>query len=630
MIQSTPVKRNRAYRPRRSRPIVAQRSWNAPARVKMSGGRMSAPTRPGRRPPAAAPARRRVAAGARRAGSGSAPLVAAAAGAFVAGLVVGASGEDPRRDDGAAVRRRLGARRLRADARAAARRGPGRCARAGFAATYRDAARVATLARRRRRPRRASRRAAGSSCRCGCDTRIFGTLTAPLALPVVGDGRRSAEIAWSAEPRTAGAAPGREARRQHPHAAARGDPGPRRHAARRGRGAPVRAGRARVRDRRPRRPGAARACRRARSAAASRPARRSALTGLEREFDEQLAGTPGRQAARRRPGARRGRARRRAAPCARRSTPTSSAPRSRRSPGASAASPSCARATARCSRSPASPTPRPSRPAPCSRSSRSPPRSRPASPSRRASTRSRPPRCWRASSSRTPTASPAAARSRPRSRTRATRSSPRWAPSSAPRSSSPPPSSSASTPIRASRARCARRSPPPREIGDDLAVGSTAIGQGKVLATPLEFADDRRRDRRARRACAQPTLRKGDDPRRKRVDARGHGARTVNRYMRAVVTAGTGVAAQIPASSVAGKTGTAELRDTTNEDPDPVRPQRAARRRHDRHERLVRRLRAGRQAARRRRGHARRAGRRAARPPRRRRGSCSRPRSTAS
>ena len=30
--------------------------------------------------------------------------------------------------------------------------------------------------------------------------------------------------------------------------------------------------------------------------------------------------------------------------------------------------------------------------------------------------------------------------------------------------------------------------PPASEIGDDLAVGSTAIGQGRVLATPLEFA----------------------------------------------------------------------------------------------------------------------------------------------
>ena len=30
--------------------------------------------------------------------------------------------------------------------------------------------------------------------------------------------------------------------------------------------------------------------------------------------------------------------------------------------------------------------------------------------------------------------------------------------------------------------------PLPNEIGDDLAVGSSAIGQGKVLATPLQMA----------------------------------------------------------------------------------------------------------------------------------------------
>ena len=47
-------------------------------------------------------------------------------------------------------------------------------------------------------------------------------------------------------------------------------------------------------------------------------------------------------------------------------------------------------------------------------------------------------------------------------------------------------------------------------------------------------------------------------------------ARTVAKYMRSVVTSGTGVAANIPGVRVAGKTGTAELRDTTNQDPDPT------------------------------------------------------------
>jgi len=108
------------------------------------------------------------------------------------------------------------------------------------------------------------------------------------------------------------------------------------------------------------------------------------------------------------------------------------------------------------------------------------------------------------------------------------------------------------------------------EIGDDLAVGSTAIGQGKVLATPLLFAT-------VAGAIAErgvrpiPTLLKGDEPRRERATSEPV-ARAIARYMRRVVTSGTGVGAQIPGVKVAGKTGTAELRDTTNEDLDPNDP----------------------------------------------------------
>jgi cell division protein FtsI/penicillin-binding protein 2 len=106
------------------------------------------------------------------------------------------------------------------------------------------------------------------------------------------------------------------------------------------------------------------------------------------------------------------------------------------------------------------------------------------------------------------------------------------------------------------------------EIGDDLAVGSTAIGQGKVLATPLEMAT-------VAGAIAtdgvrvRPTLRKGTDPQRTRATSQ-EVARTIGRYMRSVVRSGTGVGAAIPGVQVAGKTGTAELRDTTNDDPEPT------------------------------------------------------------
>jgi penicillin-binding protein A len=49
-------------------------------------------------------------------------------------------------------------------------------------------------------------------------------------------------------------------------------------------------------------------------------------------------------------------------------------------------------------------------------------------------------------------------------------------------------------------------------------------------------------------------------------------AREVTRAMRAVVTGGTGTGAAISGVDVAGKTGTAELRSTVNQDPQPTDP----------------------------------------------------------
>ena len=109
--------------------------------------------------------------------------------------------------------------------------------------------------------------------------------------------------------------------------------------------------------------------------------------------------------------------------------------------------------------------------------------------------------------------------------------------------------------------------PAPEEIGDDLAVGSSAIGQGKVLATPLELATVAATiGLRGRRVA--PTLSRGGQGAATRATSE-RTARVVARFMRAVVKSGTGVGAKVPGVSVAGKTGTAELRSTVNEDPVP-------------------------------------------------------------
>ena len=112
--------------------------------------------------------------------------------------------------------------------------------------------------------------------------------------------------------------------------------------------------------------------------------------------------------------------------------------------------------------------------------------------------------------------------------------------------------------------------PPAEEIGDDLAVGSSAIGQGRLLATPLQMAE-------VAGAIAtggvrvQPTLRKGAPARRVRATP-APVARTIGSFMRSVVTDGTGGAAAVPGFAVAGKTGTAELRDSTPEPPPGAEP----------------------------------------------------------
>jgi cell division protein FtsI/penicillin-binding protein 2 len=102
--------------------------------------------------------------------------------------------------------------------------------------------------------------------------------------------------------------------------------------------------------------------------------------------------------------------------------------------------------------------------------------------------------------------------------------------------------------------------PPAAKIGDDLAVGSSAIGQGQVQATTLQMALVAATIGLVGRRPT-PTLAFGEHKRPVRVIP-APVARTVRTLMLGVVNHGTGTAAAIPGMRVAGKTGTAELRTT--------------------------------------------------------------------
>jgi cell division protein FtsI/penicillin-binding protein 2 len=119
--------------------------------------------------------------------------------------------------------------------------------------------------------------------------------------------------------------------------------------------------------------------------------------------------------------------------------------------------------------------------------------------------------------------------------------------------------------------------PAAADIGDDLAVGSSAIGQGRVQATTLTMAlvgatialhGER----------PLPTFAYGQRLGRVRVTS-PRIAREVGTMMQAVVSYGTGVAAAIPGTTVAGKTGTAELEDARKPDdatdPETLTPEEA-------------------------------------------------------
>jgi penicillin-binding protein A len=102
--------------------------------------------------------------------------------------------------------------------------------------------------------------------------------------------------------------------------------------------------------------------------------------------------------------------------------------------------------------------------------------------------------------------------------------------------------------------------PPANEIKSDLEIASTAIGQFRTLATPLVMASV------AQTIAADgvrylPTLALGERTDRVRVTSR-RVARTIASMMVDVVDYGTGTAAALPRVKVAGKTGTAELENT--------------------------------------------------------------------
>jgi cell division protein FtsI/penicillin-binding protein 2 len=99
--------------------------------------------------------------------------------------------------------------------------------------------------------------------------------------------------------------------------------------------------------------------------------------------------------------------------------------------------------------------------------------------------------------------------------------------------------------------------PQPSGIGDDLDIGSTAIGQGKVLASPLQMASAAATIGN-RGLRVKPHVLVGEPLQTVRVTSPRIAA-TLRRLMIAVVKFGTGTAADISGVQVAGKTGTAEL-----------------------------------------------------------------------
>ena len=101
----------------------------------------------------------------------------------------------------------------------------------------------------------------------------------------------------------------------------------------------------------------------------------------------------------------------------------------------------------------------------------------------------------------------------------------------------------------------------PKDLSESVETGESAIGQGEVLATPLEMAAVSQTVanggvRLPNSIARDPELQPPDD--QVKVSS-PETAATMRQLMIGVVNDGTGVAAQLPGIQVAGKTGTAEL-----------------------------------------------------------------------
>jgi peptidoglycan glycosyltransferase len=110
----------------------------------------------------------------------------------------------------------------------------------------------------------------------------------------------------------------------------------------------------------------------------------------------------------------------------------------------------------------------------------------------------------------------------------------------------------------------------------DLSV--TAFGQGRVLATPLGMASVAQAVANGGVRSPTPIVKDPDlqsDAKPVQVTSKEN-AKVLTGLMRAVVTSGTGVAANLPGVQVAGKTGTAELGPKPGQPPPPPGQENAA------------------------------------------------------